>query len=279
MKKDLKIGCGEWGFRELPMEDHFKIVRSFDFNWMEFGIGGEQRGRLPDDPGEDDVKAFIEMAKDYNIQTPFGCLENDFTLADEASHQKMVNYVLRQIPVLSSLGATHVRLFAGFTPSEQITAPIWNRMIDAFRACQAECQKHQMKIAIETHGRLSWKGEEVTHSHTVSTHPDFLRRLLEELPPEIGFNYDPGNLKAVNPADKTYLLPLLNDRINYCHLKDWRRLGDGWEACAIGDDDLDYGSLLPQMHFDGVYLIEYEPVKDVEAGIQRSLSYLQSILQ
>lgn len=276
MKKDLKIGCGEWGFRELPMEDHFRIARSFGFKWMEFGIGGNFRGRLQDDLSHDGVGSFVEMAKDYQIQTPFCCIENDFTLQEEASHRKMVDYVLRQIPILSALGAGYVRLFAGFTPVEQVTDEIWDRMVNAFHICQAECKKHRVKIAIETHGRLTWRDGGAVHTHTVSTHAEYVKRLIRELPPGVGFNYDPGNLKAVNPADKTYLLPLLNDHINYCHLKDWRRLGEGWVACAIGDDDLDYGPLLAQMHYDGVYLIEYEPVEDVEAGIERSLSYLRS---
>ena len=41
------------------------------------------------------------------------------------------------------------------------------------------------------------------------------------------------------------------------------------------DDDLDYAPLLPIPGFDGVYLIEYEPLEDTEDGLTRSLSYLR----
>jgi len=277
MYKNIKIGCGEWGFRELPLEEHFQIANELGFQWLEFGIGGGQKGRLADELSDNEIQEFIEMGKDYHLATPFGCLENDFTLPDEDSHLKMVQYVLRQIPLLAKLGATSIRLFAGFTPIKEITPEIWDRMIMAFRLCQQECCKFNLNIAIETHGRISMQGNAAVHEHTVSTHPLSLQKLIQELPEAIGFNYDPGNLKAVNPLDTTYLLPLLNDRINYCHLKDWKPFERGWVACAIGDDDLDFGSLLRQMHYEGVYLIEYEPVDDVKEGIQRSLNYLKRI--
>ena len=115
------------------------------------------------------------------------------------------------------------------------------------------------------------------HVHTVSTDRSSVARLVRELPARVGFNFDPGNLKAVAPADKSFLVDLLNNRINYCHLKDWRHAGTGWLAGAPGDDDLDYGTLLPQLRYDGVYLIEYEPTADVEAGLQRSLDYFRRI--
>ena len=38
-KKVINIGCGEWGFRHLPMREHFEIARDFNFKWLEFGIG------------------------------------------------------------------------------------------------------------------------------------------------------------------------------------------------------------------------------------------------
>ena len=53
----------------------------------------------------------------------------------------------------------------------------------------------------------------------------------------------------------------------------------GWIACAIGDDDLDYEPLLRDTKFDGVFLIEYEPLEDPLEGIRRSLDYLHRIVE
>lgn len=264
--KPLLVGCGEWGFRELPMERHFEIARDFGFRYLEFGIGGDQTGRLPVKLTDRDIAAFCDLGDRYQIKTPFCCLENDFTTTDARA-------ALAQIQLAKQCGATHVRLFAGFTPATAMTEAHWRRLHDAF----AHCAALGLTIAIETHGQITMKDGAAHHVHTVSTDPVCLRRLLKELPARVGFNFDPGNLKAVAPADTSYCLDLINDRINYCHLKDWRRKGTGWEAVAAGDDDLAYATLLPKLKFPGPYLIEYEPTGDVEAGLRRSLDYLKRI--
>ncbi|MFM8933912.1 MAG: sugar phosphate isomerase/epimerase family protein, partial [Gemmataceae bacterium] len=117
---------------------------------------------------------------------------------------------------------------------------------------------------------------EAIHLPTVTTDHQGLTRLLHSMPAKTGINYDPGNIKAAEGSKAHLHLALLNKRVNYCHLKDWKRQGQGWVACAVGDDDLDYGSLIRQMDFEGVYLIEYEPLHDPEDGIRRSLQNLKS---
>lgn len=272
------VGCGEWGFRNVPMQEHFRISERFGFRFLEFGIGGGQPGRLPEEPGEADVAEFRALGERYGINTPFCCLENDFTLAAEGEHEAMVAKVLGQLRSARSCGATHVRLFAGFTPAADMTEEIWSRLFSAFEGCERLCAELGMEIAIETHGALEFGDDgSAVHINSVTTDRECLGRLLENLPSRVGFNYDPGNIKAVSPGDHRYCLDLLNDRINYCHLKDWHSRGGGWVACAIGDDDLDYGPVFERMKFDGVYLIEYEPLEDPEDGIQRSLDYLSRV--
>jgi Sugar phosphate isomerases/epimerases len=276
-KTSLWVGCGEWGFRELPLEEHFKIAKQFGFRFLEIGIGGDFPGRLPGGMSSDGIEGFLKLKSAYQIETPQCCLENDFTLPDAADHAAMVRRTLQEIELAARLGANQVRLFAGFTPAREMTEEIWGRLLDGLRKCQSLCASLGLTIAIETHGKIEWIAGSAHHVHTVSTDPACLERLVKELPPEVGFNFDPGNLKAVAPNDRSYQLSLLDERITYCHLKDWRRRGDGWEAVAIGDDDLDYGSLLPRMSYDGIYLIEYEPTGDVEDGIRRSLEYLRKL--
>lgn len=273
----MKIGCGEWGFRELPMAEHFCLAARFGFKTLEFGLGGGQVGRLPPEPTELQIADFRKLAHQYGIATPGCCLENDFTLPDARAHAEMLAATLRQIKSAACCGARQVRLFAGFTPASGMSPQIWERMLTAFHEADALCLQLGLSIAIETHGRITVRDGAAHHEHTVSTEPVALRRLLKELPPRVGFNWDPGNLKAVAPADRQCALPLLKGRINYCHLKDWRRVGTGWVACAIGDDDLDYSSLLRDSGFNGVHLIEYEPTHDPEGGILRSLDYLKRL--
>ncbi len=204
------------------------------------------------------------------------CLENDFTLPDPAGHAAQLRAVLARLPAAADCGATVVRLFAGFTPGEEMTEAIWGRLLGALADCAAASERLGMELAVETHGAIAPLPDgSAGHRHTATTRRDGLARLAREMPPGVGFNYDPGNVKAADPADRRYALDLVAGRVNYCHLKDWRRVGAGWEACAPGDDDLDYAALLPVAGFGGPYLVEYEPLGDTEAGIARSLAYLR----
>jgi len=277
-RKVIEIGCGEWGFRNLPMREHFEIARDFNFQWLEFGIGGDQTGRLSEFPESNEIAEFKELNEEFGIETPFCCIENDFTLADENDHMEMLEKSRKQIQAAADCGAKQVRLFAGFTPVENVSSDIWDRMIKAFWDADQLCETLGLTIAIETHGGITFDEDEAAHHfNSVSTDPESLTRLMEQLPSRVGFNYDPGNIKAVRPEDKKCCLDLINDRINYCHLKDWTRKGEGWVAVAIGDDDLDYGPIFENMKYDGVCLIEYEPLHDSQDGIRRSLDYLNKI--
>ena len=272
----MTLGCGEWGFRNRTIPEYFEIATGLGFRHLEFGIGGGWAGRLPDAPAPADVAAFRRLAERHGVTTRYCCLENDFTRPNADEHDVHVRNVLAQLPASADCGAEVVRLFAGFTPADRMTDATWKRLLDALATCAAAAGRRGMKVAIETHGAITTLPDgSLAHQHTVTTRRDWLERLLREMPAEVGFNYDPGNLKAADPADDRYAADLLAERVSYCHLKDWRRAGNGWVACAPGDDTIDYARLLPVPGFGGVYLIEYEPLEDTVDGLKRSLAYLR----
>jgi sugar phosphate isomerase/epimerase len=276
---DVILGCGEWGFRNRPMPEWFDIAAGLGFRHLEFGIGGGWPGRLPEGPRTADVAAFRRLVARHSVTTRYCCLENDFTRPDAGEHAAMVRKVLAQLPPAADCGAQLVRLFAGFTPADEMSDVIWGRLLDALQTCAAAAGRLGMRVAIETHGAITHAPDgSAVHRHTVTTRRDWLERLVRQMPPGVGFNWDPGNLKAADPNDDLYAVDLLAGRIVYCHLKDWRRAGNGWVACAPGDDAIDYGRLLPVAGFDGVYLIEYEPLGDTVEGIRRSMSYLRRVM-
>jgi len=275
----LRVGCGEWGFRDLPMADHFRIAASFGFRELEFGIGGGRTGRLPEEPSPADIDAFRALVAASGIATPGCCLETDFTAggADEVS--LAVVKAIRQSRAAAACGARQVRFFAGFTPWAAMDDARYGRMIDALVACDRELERLGLTMAIETHGAIRTAADgSALHTPTVTTHPDGLARLLRDLPGRIGFNFDPGNIRAAHPLDRSCAVDLLRGRITYCHLKDWVRDGEGWRATAVGDpvDGLDWGDLLLRTGYDGTYLVEYEPLHDTLDGIRRSLAALEA---
>ncbi|PDO10634.1 MAG: hypothetical protein BLM47_05920 [Candidatus Reconcilbacillus cellulovorans] len=272
------VGLGEWGLHERPIEEHCRLAEQFGFRYMELGIGGHYPGRIPGDADFARLREIRSCCERYGVRAPFICLQNDFTLADPEAVRREKERVLREVDMAAELGATHVRLFAGFERVENMTDERWKRMLDAFFEIDEKCGRHGMVIAIETHARTVRRGSGFVHEHTVTTERNALKRLMRELPARCGFNFDPGNLKATDPTvPLEEYAELLNEKINYCHLKDWKRIGDSWLPCAVGDDDIDWGRLFRAMKFNGVFLIEYERPEDVEDGIRRSLDHLRKI--
>ncbi|MCR8635327.1 sugar phosphate isomerase/epimerase family protein [Paenibacillus radicis (ex Xue et al. 2023)] len=272
------VGLGEWGLQYRSIEDHCRIARNFDLRYLELGIGGDFPGRIQRDIGQQGIDDLLTCMKDYGIKAPFVALDNDFTIGGQEQLSKMKERVAHDIRLASRLNATHVRLFTGFELAAEMTEERWAWMLQAFVEMNDLCSEFGMVISIETHGRNTPVNNGFIHEHTTSTEWNSLQRLLKELPSTVGFNFDPGNLKAVDSSRPLAdYAKLLGGRINYCHLKDWKQTDNYWVACAPGDDDLNYDELLKDVSFQGVYLIEYEQVDDVVEGIGRSLNYLRSI--
>lgn len=262
------------------MAEHFEIAAAFGFRELEFGIGGGQPGRLSEDPTPQEIATFRALAAASGISTPGCCIENDFTLPDPHQHAAQLRKAIAQSRAAALCGAKQVRFFAGFTPLSEMTEPLWNQLLSAILTCDAELEKLGLTMAIETHGavRFQQNGSAI-HSHTATTDRGALSRLLSALPERIGFNFDPGNLRAADPSDSRYAVDLLAGRITYCHLKDWVPSEGGWLACAVGDapDGIDFKTLLPRTQYHGTFLIEYEPLSDTREGIARSLTHLRSL--
>lgn len=274
----MKLGVGEWGFRNLDMEAHCKITSRLGFQYMELGVGGSFPGRLQVDMSDSAIRMTRDCFADYHLKTPFLCLENDFTKGSIRELEQAVEQVKKEALFAGRFGVTHLRLFAGFTPIADFTEQTWVNMQKAFQAVNDFCEKLGMKLSIETHGALRAQGQGVVHVPTASTDQKALKRLLASLPQNVGINFDPGNLVPLQSGSLESYAALLSGRINYCHLKDWVQNADGsWRAVAVGEGAIDWKRLLNQLDFDGVYLIEYEPTEDVEDGIRRSLAYLRSV--
>lgn len=273
----MDVGCGWWGFRELPFAAHLDMCSTVGFRTLEIGIGDEFTATFPMETGRKQVAEAVSKAAGAGIKLSLATAENDFSLSDSRAHRHTLDHVLAVIDIARLFGVSHLRLFAGFTPVKDFTARLYEQVVDAFKLVNERCVEYGIAISIETHGKITWKGDVALHENTISTDPHYLERLMRDLPGNIGFNYDPGNIKAVWPEESDCFASILADRINYCHLKDWIARDGGWVAAAIGDGTLDYGSLLPRISYNGVYLIEYEPLGDLEDGIRRSLAYLEQL--
>ena len=279
----MKLGLGEWGLRELSLEEHYKMAQRLGLKYLELGIGSAVPGQIPVGVTQEWIDKLNGYSEKYGVLTPFMCFGNDFTVEDESEIASKADEIISDLSACSKIGVTHIRLFSGFSSPEDIAGKRWDLLVSSLNRVARACKEYGLQISIETHGRLEPKGDGVMHMPTTSTDKSCIAKLLEQTEPNIGINYDPGNLKPVQSGDVISYLPVIGERLNYCHLKDWRQLDNGsWIPVAIGDvadTTIDWERLFETIEFDGVYLIEYEQPKDIEDGFRRSLSFISKFVE
>jgi sugar phosphate isomerase/epimerase len=183
-----------------------------------------------------------------------------------------------ELRCLSALNVKTVRMFAGWTPAEELTERRWKNAMEALKELDRFALGLDMQIAIETHGTLQDFGAGRIHFTNLTTRFDLLERLLEEMPARMGILFDPANLRVAGDRSLPDYVKLLNGRITALHLKDWvRNADDSWAAVAIGDADYDWAPVFNALQFDGVALIEYENCSDLAEGMRRSIAYMERI--
>ena len=276
---NLKIGLAEWGFRDYPLEEHFKLSYDLGASYLEIGCGNESDiHRLPKNPSINQIIELNRLIQKYGINPSFGAIDGGYSIEDQSQLEQLINNQKVKLKALSQLGVRVVRIFSSWTPLDEMNELKWNNMLSALNELDEFAAKKGMKLAIETHGNVQHYGVGQIHLPNITTDYLSLERLINKLPPNTGILFDPGNLRIVVERPLKDYVDLLNDHIISCHIKDWKQNSDGsWTAVAIGDTDYDWAPIFKRMKYDDVGLIEYEITSDVIEGMQKSINYLKSI--
>ena len=271
-------GNASWGFRETPLERQLEITRGMGLEVLELGIAGHPSDFLNLDSGAKDIAAVKGMFGRHGVRLECASTGNDFTLPDPAACRAELERVGKALGMASALGVGRLRVFAGFSPVGEVVGERWGQMVDCLAEAAGLAASLGVELAVETHGGVEAVPGGVRHFHSAASHPGTLRRLLDELGPDVKLVFDPANLGAVglDTAAIVELYRSLKDRIAYMHLKDFRSVGRGaLLPCACGEGGLDWRVLAQEFRgFPGPGLLEYENPEDVEAGLRRSLAEL-----
>jgi sugar phosphate isomerase/epimerase len=222
----MQFGCAAWGFRETPLEQQLEITRQLGLDTLELGIAGHENDRLQIDSSEHDIAQVKSLFTRYGILLNHASTGNDFTQAEATSSLDDVNKVRRVIEIAEKLGIRTLRIFAGFSPAEDVTGARWDRMVSCLNFAADYADKHNITLAVETHGGVKPVRGGVAHFHSTSTRPELLERWLSAVSPSLKLLFDPANLGAVG-MNETEILDLYNrlqSRIAIFHLKDFKRV-------------------------------------------------------
>lgn len=271
------IGNAAWGFRKTPLEKQLEITRNMGLDLLELSIGGHENDFLQLDASDQDIFKVKRLFRQYNIKLLCASTGNDFTSADENECIGSMENVKKAIDIAESLDIENIRIFAGFSPVEEIVGSRWDFMIKMLNEVLKYGQEHNVLPAIETHGGVEEYFDGIRHFNSTTTVKEKLGKLFSELEYPAGIVFDPANLGAVgmNENEIISLYQKFLPKISYFHLKDFAPTPAGaLKPCACGEGKLNWSIIwkaLKDYPCPGV--IEYELTEDIEDGLKRSLEF------
>jgi L-ribulose-5-phosphate 3-epimerase len=151
-----------------------------------------------------------------------------------------------------------------------------NAFLDRIRPLADEAAQDGIDICLETHGGLLATGQ-------------ISKALIEEIgKPNIGINYDPGNVIHYGDVRPEQDLPGAADRVIHMHVKDQIGGAGVWNFPTVGTGEVDFASLfktLDEAGFDGPCSVEIEfqgepwpALADVDKAMADSYSYVRQFV-
>lgn len=264
----MLYGNAAWGLRETPLEKQLEITKEMGLCVLELGIANAPND-LQIGGDTQKVKALFDK---YGIDLICAATGNDFTAGskDDVAKIKVI------IDMCAGMGVKYLRIFAGFSPVDEVTGKRWNTMIECLTEVGEYARDKNVIPVIETHGGVNAYDDGVEHFHTTSTSINALTKMLAEIPENIGINYDPANLYAVG-SDPDDVYQKFKDRVVYAHFKDFKKLPSGHlKPSFCGDSDMDWNRILQGIGDRNIIaLFEYENTEDVEDGLKKCFDYIQ----
>ncbi len=272
----MKFGSAAWGFRETPLEEQLRITHDLGMQFLELGIANAPAD-LALDATRQELERVRELYRDYGIELQYASTGNDFS----QGHDKDVQKVEKVLDICSALGVKYLRIFAGFSPLEEVTGSRWKNMVDCIGKVDDYAGRRNVCLVIETHGGVNSYEDGVEHFASTSTDPEALRKLMKELPDTVKLLFDPANLWAVGDPHPENIYKMFQERIPVVHMKDFVPQPSGHiKPGACGEGIMDWALILDAMRdFGGAVLFEYENPWDIKEGLRKSYEYINENMQ
>ncbi len=272
----MKFGNASWGFRETDLEKQLEITKEMGLCILELGIANAPMD-LPLDVSNqrlDEVKA---LYKKYGIELLTAATGNDFT---NGSKDDVVK-VKKVIDICSYLGVKILRIFAGFSPVDEVVGDRWNNMIECLNKCADYADIKNVTLTVETHGGVNGFDDGVEHFNSTSSKPEVLYKMLSELKDTVMVNFDPANLNAVGVKNPEEVYNKIKKKVAAVHLKDFAKLPSGHlKPASCGEGDINWKNVMNALKdFEGPLMFEYENVEDVKEGSVRCQKIINNIIK
>ncbi|QGH33473.1 TIM barrel protein [Gracilibacillus salitolerans] len=235
---------------------------------------------------KDDISKELEQVtmalKKHNLKVSAYDVTNNFVKESNEDRAKEVNKVKDAIQIAKQLNTNILRVFCGDIHDDLTYEDGQGWIVDSLKQCAEAAEKEQIYLAIENHGLLAGKSEQV-------------EEIIEKVnSPFVKSTFDTGNFLLVHEKPQQ-AFDRLKDKIVHVHFKDFREKEADEDIKGFhstkdveligtipGDGEVDLSYIvqgLKEINYEGWLSIEYEGKDDAKEANEEAVNRLRNLLQ
>lgn len=293
----MKLAVSMWSYFH-PWKDGNLDIASFIKAAKEAGAEGvELLDFFYNDPGQPRVNLFtadqvsekrnqaLQALEETGLPCPIFSVANNFAKLDPAERATEVDKIKFGIDEALTFKAKVVRVFAGDVHGDLTFDQVRNWIVESLAAASEYAHSHGVKLALENHGKLAGRGDQV-------------RALIQDVRQlsgndALGANPDTGNFLLINqPSHEA--IEQVADLANMVHFKDFISAptdheGFAYEALdgskfigtAVGEGEVELSRCIQSLKtagFNGWLSVEYEGEEPPFTAVPRSISNARALI-
>lgn len=251
----IKIGCASYSYREY-FEDKRMKYEDFIEEAHRIGLDGVELTLywLPS-KNPSYFKKLKRLALFRGLPISCAGISTNFCNPDASERERMVKAVEEGLEVARLLGSPCLRVFGGYVPKGHTEAEATEWAIESFKSCVSYAEDNGVVIAMENHGGITAKADNV------------IKIVKDVDSPWFRVNLDLGNFGEPIYDEIAKTVPYAV----HIHGK-----------VRAGGIELDYQrikSILEDGGYNGFISVEYEEKEDSKIGVPRFARHLLSIFR
>jgi sugar phosphate isomerase/epimerase len=145
--------AGLWGQAQLGLPDFIRKAGELGYTAVE--LAGKSPHLSILDTRDADLDALRETAESAGVEIATIAAYTDFTAGASAAevpfNEIQVAYVRELARMGARLGARIVRVFTGYTTNTESSAAVWDKCVQAVRACAGVVGEHGLVLGVQNH--------------------------------------------------------------------------------------------------------------------------------
>ncbi|OIU69718.1 sugar phosphate isomerase/epimerase family protein [Rossellomorea aquimaris] len=256
-------------FIDYAAEISLDGVELLDFYWSDGGRDNE-------------IQRVNQALKEKGLVVSAYDVSNNFVKESAEDRRMETEKVLEGIGTAKKLGTNIVRVFCGDLHGDLTYADGQSWIVEGLKQCAGKAEEEGVYLAIENHGLLAGKSEQV-------------KEIIGKVnSPYVGSTFDTGNFLLVH-EEPLHAFNRLKEEIVHVHFKDFRKKEaseslkgfkstQGVELIGTvpGDGQVDLASIvkgLKAANYQGFLSIEYEGHDDAKESNEEAVRRLKKLLE